>query len=254
MTGATLIRQHNTPAPAYLDLHVHSTCSEDGASSIDDHAHRAQALDLSEVGFCEHVDLDPRDRGYGYLDLARYDVEIATARAAAPDIRLRQGVEITYQTALEDKLRTWLAGHAWDYVIASVHLVDYDDGWAIISEPGTARAYFANHSQRQAYVPYFEELVRAAGSGLGDLLGHLDLIKRYGTTHYGPFRPVDFRDEIRAVLRAAIEGGVGAIMISHVYLENVDKQAPVTFSYKALNGLLRGVLDFEGVLSQVLVT
>jgi histidinol-phosphatase (PHP family) len=206
MTGATLI---NTPAPAYLDLHVHSTCSEDGASGIGDYAHRAQALGLSEVGFCEHVDLDPRDRGCGYLDLARYDAEIATARAAVPDVPLRKGMEITYQTGLEEKARTWLAGHAWDYVVVSVHLVDYADGWAIISEPETARAYFAGHSQRQAYVPYFEELLRAAGSGLGDLLGHLDLIKRYGTTHYGPFQPTDFRDEIRAVLCAAIEGGVG---------------------------------------------
>jgi histidinol-phosphatase (PHP family) len=191
-----------------IDLHVHSTCSADGASSIAEHARRAEALGLAEIGFCEHVDFDPRDSGYGYIDLARYDRELALARSLAPWVRLRQGVEITYQAALEDEARTWLAGHAWDYVVASVHLVDYADGWALISEPRSVEDYFATHSQRQAYVPYFEELLRAVRSGLGDVLGHFDLVKRYGTGLFGPLDPVVFAAEIRAVLRAAVEEGV----------------------------------------------
>ena len=66
--------------PALVDLHVHSSCSADGASSIADYAQRAAELGLSAVGFCEHVDLDPRDQDYGYLVLSRYDQEIAAAR------------------------------------------------------------------------------------------------------------------------------------------------------------------------------
>ncbi len=192
-----------------VDLHVHSTCSADGASSIDDHIRRAVTLGLAEVGFCEHADFDPRDRSYEYLDLAHYDQEIDAARALAPSIRVRQGVEITYQASLEDEIGAWLAGRSWDYVVASVHLVDYADGWAMISEEGAAEGYFAAHSQRQAYVPYFEEVLRAVQCGLGEVLGHLDLVKRYGTAHYGPFAPAAFEEEIRAVLRAAIVGGMG---------------------------------------------
>jgi len=45
-----------------IDLHVHSTCSADGGSSIADYARRAQELSLAEVGLCEHADFDPRDR------------------------------------------------------------------------------------------------------------------------------------------------------------------------------------------------
>jgi histidinol-phosphatase (PHP family) len=195
--------------PGLVDLHVHSTCSADGAATIAGYARRAQELGLAEVGFCEHVDLDPRDRTCGYLDLARYDREMAAARAAAPGIRLSQGVEITYQSGLEGPLRSWLAGHAWDYVVASVHLVDYPDGWAIVSEPSASGAYFDGHSRRQAYGPYFEELLRAARSRLGDLLGHFDLVKRYGVGRYGCLDPLLFEEEIRAVLRAAVEAGVG---------------------------------------------
>ena len=192
-----------------IDLHVHSTCSADGGSSIADYARRAQELCLVEVGLCEHADFDPRDRSYRYLDLARYDREIETARTIAPQVQLRQGVEITYQADLEAEIRAWLAGKSWDYVISSVHLVDYDDGWAMVSEPSAAEAYFGKHSQRQAYLPYFEELLRAAHSGLGDLLGHFDLVKRYGVAHYGRFEPATFAEEIRTVLRAAVEAGVG---------------------------------------------
>jgi len=164
---------------------------------------------LAEIGFCEHADFDPRDPGYGTLDLDRYYREMAVARATLPAVRLRQGVEVTYQASHEPRIRTWLAGHPWDYVVVSVHLVDYADGWALVSEPQSAATYFAAPSPRQAYIPYFEELLRAARSGLGDVLGHLDLVKRYGTSAYGPMKPVAFEDEIRAVLRAVVRAGMG---------------------------------------------
>jgi histidinol-phosphatase (PHP family) len=202
-------RGEAVPGPISVDLHVHSTCSVDGMSSIVEYARRARDQGLAEVGFCEHVDLDPRDPGYDFLNLARYDRGMAMARTAVPGVQLRQGVEITYQAGLEGALRAWLADHPWDYVVASVHLVDYADGWAIISEPAAMGAYFAGHSERQAYTPYFEELLRAVRSGLGDVLGHLDLVKRYGVTRYGPFAPPAFEEEIRAVLRAAVAAGVG---------------------------------------------
>lgn len=196
------------PSPL-LDLHVHSTCSADGTSSIAQYARRAAELGLVEVGFCEHADFDPRDRHGGYLDVSRYDREIAAARTEVPDVLLRQGVEITYQASLEEKIREWLSGHAWDVIVTSVHLVDYADGWAMISEPRANEAYFATHSHREAYAPYFEELLRAAQSGLGDVLGHFDLVKRYGTKSYGRLEPTAFEDEIRAVLRTVVERGMG---------------------------------------------
>jgi histidinol-phosphatase (PHP family) len=192
-----------------LDLHVHSTCSVDGGSSILDYGRQAEALGLAEIGFCEHVDLDTRDRGFDYLDIVHYDREISAARSAIRGVHLKQGVEITYQAKLESGINAWLTGHAWDYVVTSVHLVDYADGWALVSEPSSVSTYFATHTQDEVYRPYFEELLRAARSGLGDLLGHFDLVKRYGVERFGSFQPDTFEEEIRAVLRAAIASGTG---------------------------------------------
>jgi histidinol-phosphatase (PHP family) len=190
-----------------LDLHVHSTCSGDGASSIAEYAVRAEALGLIEVGLAEHVDFDPRDQDHRFLDLAGYHQEVAAARALVSRVRLRQGVEIAYQSCREGEIREWLDGQRWDFVVASVHLVDYADGWAIISEPRTANSYFAHHTARQAYLPYFKELLSAAHSGLADILGHFDLVKRHGVNYYGPFEPDQYEDEIRSVLRAAVHSG-----------------------------------------------
>ncbi|MGD8738592.1 MAG: histidinol-phosphatase HisJ family protein, partial [Anaerolineae bacterium] len=198
-----------TSAPAWIDMHVHSTCSVDGSSRIIDYARRAAHLGLTHVGFCEHVDLDPRDRGCHHLDLQTYDREMVAGRAVSAAVQLCQGIEMTYQSSLEKEIHGWLTERSWEYVVLSVHLVDYVDGWAIVSEPEAMADYFATHSQRQAYLPYFEELLQAVRSGLGDVLGHLDLIKRYGTIPYGSFEPTMFEDEIRAVLRAAVESGMG---------------------------------------------
>ena len=223
------------------DMHVHSTCSADGESSIADYARQAARLGLAEVGFCEHADFDARDRSYGTLDLARYDRELAEARAMVPGVDLRQGVEITFQTGLVATIRPWLAAHRWDYVVASVHLVDYADGWAIISEPTATAAYFRDHSQRQAYLPYFEELLRAVLSGLGDVLGHLDLVKRHGTAAYGPFEPATFEEEIRAVLRAMIERGMALEVNASGLCQAPDEPYPaltVLRWYRELGGQL----------------
>jgi histidinol-phosphatase (PHP family) len=200
-----------------VDLHLHSTCSADGESDLAEYAHRAARQAAHQpsntgpavLGFCEHVDFDPRDRSYDYLDVDRYDCEMEAARRKAGGVRFCQGVEITYQAGLEDQIRAWLSARRWDYVVASVHLVDYADGWAMISEPRAVDGYFAAHTEAEAYRPYFEELLRAVRSGLGDVLGHLDLIKRYGAAHYGRFTPEDFEEEIRAVLEALVETGMG---------------------------------------------
>lgn len=48
--------------------------------------------------------------------------------------------------------------------------------------------------------------------------------------------------------RRSIREGVGVIMVSHVYLSNVDEEAPATLSRKVIGGVLRERLGFDGVI------
>jgi histidinol-phosphatase (PHP family) len=90
-----------------------------------------------------------------------------------------------------------------------VHLVEDGREWAMVSEEGRCERYFARRSVREAYQPYFAEARRAVESGLFDLIGHLDLAKRYGVRYYGPFDLSLFAAEIREILKLAVERGVG---------------------------------------------
>ncbi|MBN1660879.1 MAG: histidinol-phosphatase HisJ family protein [Anaerolineae bacterium] len=177
-------------------------------STIAEHAQQAARLGLRAIGFCEHADFDPRDRSYRTLDPTRYDRELDAARLLATGVDFSQGVEITYQASREDEIHTWLGERTWDYVVVSVHLVDFADGWTMVSEARAVQDYYSTHTQQESYQPYFEELRRAARSGLGAVLGHFDLVKRYGAAHYGAFDPADLEQEIRTVLHVAATAGM----------------------------------------------
>lgn len=192
------------------DYHLHSTASSDGHTPAAAYVERAIALGLREIGFAEHADFDPRDHGYGYFDYSRYLADLEAARnVAAGRIAIRTGLEVTYQRSREDEIRRFLADKTLDYCLGSVHLVESGADMASLVEPGDARAYFASRSLRQAYLPYWAELRAAVVGGLFDLLGHLDVAKRYAADVHDPFQPEVFAAEIREILRLAVERGIG---------------------------------------------
>jgi histidinol-phosphatase (PHP family) len=193
-----------------LDYHLHSTCSVDGISTIVEYCRCAAEQEFIEIGFCEHVDFDPRDRGCGFFDYALFRRQIEVQRERYGDsLAIRAAVEITYQAFREEEIRAFLEGKELDYVIGSVHLVEDGQEWAMISEEGRYERYFTRRSVREAYQPYFAEVCRAVESGLFDLIGHLDLVKRYGVRCYGPFDLSLFAAEVREILKLAVEREVG---------------------------------------------
>jgi histidinol-phosphatase (PHP family) len=193
-----------------LDYHLHSTCSVDGISTIAQYCRRATEQRFIEIGFCEHADFDPRDPGYGFFDYAFFRRQIEAQRQRYGDsLTIRAAVEVTYQASLKEEIRGFLRGKELDYVIGSVHLMEDGQEWAMVSEEGGCERYFARRSVREAYQPYFAEVRRAVESDLFDVIGHLDLAKRYGAQYYGPFDLSPFAAEVGQILKLAVERGVG---------------------------------------------
>ena len=197
-----------------VDYHLHSTCSVDGFSSIADYCQRASELGFVEIGFCEHADFDPRDWGYDYFDYPAFRRQIETQRERfGRSLSVRAAVEVTYQASKEQEIALFLADKRLDYVIGSVHLVEdaasLTADWAMISEAEGCKHYFEQRTVQAAYRPYFAELRRAAASGLFDVIGHFDLVKRYGVSYYGPFDPAAFAYGIHDILKLMVDKGVG---------------------------------------------
>jgi histidinol-phosphatase (PHP family) len=130
-------------------------------------------------------------------------VEAALARAReAADGRLviRKGVEVCYQPALEEAARQALArcSHV-DYVIGSVHYLD--------SQYPPPEAF--TEPQRDAtYRRYILDCLRLVESGLCDILGHFEYLRRHDGQAGFSYEPERYRDEVEAVLRAVVERGV----------------------------------------------
>ncbi|MDW8098104.1 MAG: histidinol-phosphatase [Anaerolineae bacterium] len=190
------------------DSHVHSTHSCDARSTLTEMCQRAVELGLHFICFTEHLDLDPRDDGYRYFRPEAYFAEIEAARAQfRGQLTIGAGVEVCYQSQREDEIADWLERWPFDFVLGSVHIVEHGDDWVMVPDRASMLAWSACRTVRNAYLPYFEELRRAASSGLFDALAHLDLVKRYGTLVYGPFDRAAFADELDAVLEAALAYG-----------------------------------------------
>lgn len=169
---------------------------------------RAVELGLRFICFTEHLDLDPRDDGYRYFRPEAYFEAIEAARTRFHgQLVIGAGIEVCYQSQREDEIAGWLERWPFDFVLGSVHIVDHGNDWVMVPDRASMLAWSARRAVHDAYQPYFEELRRAATSGLFDALAHLDLVKRYGALVYGPFDRAAFAEELDAVLEAALTHG-----------------------------------------------
>lgn len=184
-----------------IDCHLHSNHSFDSKAPLAALCQRALELGLTHICPTEHADFAPQDPGYGYLDIAAYFRTLAACRERFDgQIVVLRGIEVDYQPHFDVEVRAFLARHAFDFVIGSAHYADglyIEDALPDACDPDTA------------YRHYFDGVREIAASGLFDVVGHLDLLKRYTASRWGAFDARRYADEIDAVLHAAIETGTG---------------------------------------------
>jgi len=164
------------------DFHVHSCISHDGEGEIMDYCERAARFGMRAIGFCEHVDLDPRDPVSGLHDYQAYREKIEEARARFGDrLIISMGAEVGYVPSITNDIKAFLKDRHYDYIAGSVHTVF--DGQCGISDEYEALETFAKYDLREVYTEYFETVDRMILSGLFDVVGHLDLVQRYGVNY-----------------------------------------------------------------------
>lgn len=164
-----------------IDLHAHTCQSHDGAGTVADWCELAVERGVSVIGFCEHLDLDETDVYFNQLDYDAYRAEVAEARGRFADrIQIRMGVEIGYLPRLEKEIGEWLELHPVDFAMGSVHTIFENAG---ISGEYDALETFARYEFWEIYEEFFGQTLSLVKSGLFDVVGHFDLVQRYGA-HY----------------------------------------------------------------------
>jgi len=197
---------NDTAARGLVDLHLHSTFSPDARVTMEQHCRTAAERGLRFVGFAEHVELEPSDKGYGYFNYPAYMDEIVRCRRLfAGRLQITAGVEVTWLPELEGEIRATLAAMPdLDHVIGSVHMVDGGN----LTDPREVGDFFTRGRAEEIYPRYFELLGGASSSGLFDIIGHFDVVKKFAVNEFGPLRFGEWAHLIEPALEAAARAGV----------------------------------------------
>lgn len=184
------------------DYHLHTSFSVDSQMPMETACEAAISLGLSEICFTEHVDLMPADPDAGYFDPPAYFTELERCRERfGGRLTVRAGAEFGESHRIRTEQAALTSAYPFDFIIGSLHWVGARSVMSL--------DYFEGQTRRQAYEAYFAEMLNLIRDGDFDVLGHLDVPKRYAYPAHGRFESEEFSDEIRAVLEACIERGVG---------------------------------------------
>ena len=183
------------------NFHTHSTFC-DGAATPAQMVEAALAKGFSALGFSSHSDM--------VADLAAYKAEVRRLAAEyAGRIRILCGIEAEFDTGF--------ARGDLDYVIGSTHFATAPDGvrFDFDYSPESLAAGIRDHfgGDAAAFVRTYYAQVRALAATYDcDILGHLDLIRKFNAKH-------PYFDESAAWYREEIERTADVVAASGKLVE-----------------------------------
>ncbi len=189
---------------------MHTPRCNHACGTIREYAEAAVAAGLTEIGMSDH---SPMPGGFDAAwrmhrnELDDYLREAEACRDAfAGQLTLRIGLEADYHPGSEAYVADMIAAYDWDYVIGSVH---YIGDWGF-DNPDTLDEWDKRNID-DAYVDYFRLVAESAATGMFDIIGHPDLIKKFG------HRPSEEGDRVLAAqqqMLAAVQQSGAALEIS----------------------------------------
>ncbi|MDQ3856054.1 MAG: histidinol-phosphatase HisJ family protein, partial [Chloroflexota bacterium] len=208
---------------SYPDYHVHTYLCGHATGTAEEYVLQASAQGLPEIGFAEHIPMywlpeSERDPTIAMRadQLPQYVQTVLALRAAHSDVTVRLGVEADFIPGHEERLAEILQRYPWDYVYGSVH---YVDGWGF--DNPEYRARYDEWDLDELYERYFDLVCQAATSGLFDVLGHLDVIKKWG--HVPAVPPTGLYERVADTVTRA---GVAVEVSSAGYRKPVGQPYP----------------------------
>lgn len=187
-----------------FDYHVHSTFSVDCSIPMEESCRAAIAAGVTEIAFTDHVDHEPADLGVGYYRPDDYLRELDRVRDDfAGELVVLRGAEVDFNERIAPQVEEFVAkyGPEYDFVIGSVH---YGEEGAIIFPE-----YFADRSLDDVFLPYLDRVEMAVKTGWFNVIGHLDLPKRYAPKTHRDYDPLRYRDRLLPIFDAMKAGGIG---------------------------------------------
>lgn len=204
------------------DYHIHPNYSIDASPvTIHDYCLKALALELSEICFTTHVELDPvRHNLENYVNvdgqkisvhekgwLDKYFNELTEAREKFKrfGLTVKAGVEIGFCPGVEKDIEKLVNSYPFDYVLGAIHCLNHIS----ISSKKESPEYFRYKNVSKMAEEYFSILKEAVDSTLFDCIAHVDLYRRYGYRFYGDTVLTVHRGLIEPIFEEMAQKGMG---------------------------------------------
>ena len=202
-----------TPPDPFQDGHVHTLYS-DGTASVEQMVQAAIDSGLSAVAITDHMPLPvPRRYTMAIERLPSYRREVRTVQTDYRDrIRVYLGLEMEYLPSEAAWCRD-IAAMGWDRRIGSVHRIKVKNDVFLVNgnraEFDQALGHGFDGRIRRLVEAYFDALGDLVASGLFDVVGHLDVVKKHLIEH------TDFREDLpwyQARVRSSLDAIAAAGM------------------------------------------
>lgn len=197
-----------------IDYHVHNHFSADSHADTTELLKKLQKQRVQEVCLTNHAEWFDNEtesgRGVfdGYEAARRFESirwEIEQLQPQFPDLPIKIGAELTFNPAYLKTIEKFLREAQLDFTIGSVHEIDD----FIINSNKHCHGYFEGKNEEWAYGPYFKQLLEMIEWGQFSVVGHLDVIKKYGVEYFGPFKPEQYKKPIQKALKLMKKKGLG---------------------------------------------
>lgn len=162
-----------------VDYHMHTPLCGHAVGSPREYALQAQKCGLAEIGFSDHAPMfaypDPRV-AMSFEQLPEYLKMIEDVREEFKGkLSIKIALEADYFLGLEAKSKALLSAYPYDYVIGSVHFIG---DWPFDNPHDLTR--WNKENVDEVYRQYYNLLRKSAQSKLFNIMGHVDLVKKFG--------------------------------------------------------------------------
>ncbi|OPJ56523.1 histidinol-phosphatase HisJ family protein [Alkalithermobacter paradoxus] len=217
----------------FFDYHIHSNFSSDCKTDMNDTIKRAIELGIYEICFTDHVDYDYPDLSIDFdIDLDKYFEKLDNLALKYQDkISIKKGIEMGLQPHIIQKCNESISSYPFDFVICSIHSAEKKDLYN--------GDIFKGISQKEGYEKYYLDVLNIVKNFDNySVLGHLDIIKRYG--NFESFLDdSNFTDLIEEILKNIISRGKGIEVNTSGFRYGLNSASPtveVLKLYKNLGG------------------
>ena len=159
------------------DYHTHSVRCGHADGDLGEYVRAAIRKGLPSIGLSDHLpqlfDLDP-ELAMAPEELDAYVAEVIELKRQYPGFVLL-GVEADYRPDTIDAVRALVSRYPFDYVLGSVHHID---GWGF-DDPRLMHEW-DRRDVDEVYRRYFQLVGDSAEAGVFTILGHVDLVKKFG--------------------------------------------------------------------------